>query len=419
MEFVAFPKIARFSREVIVTEKIDGTNGQIAINEAGEFRVGSRERWITPEDDNHGFAAWAYAHKDELMGLGVGRHAGEWWGCLTRETSVRLADGSLEKIGKIVNNKLEVEVMSYNFATGVIEPKRVVGYKVAEKTDDWLTIEFKRKHKGGNQPHLNVTPNHILYTKDDSGLIREISAGELKVGDRVFLAGKRITELQKQLLFGSNVGDGSTGGYSFHVGHSNHDLVDEEISVLGGLISNVRFQTIWESLHASNACAMQLIETEVTAITRDYANANRCKNRYDIEVEDNHNFFANGVLVHNSGIQRKYGLVNDDKRFSLFNVQRWCLQGQEPKQIQMEDPRVVKRQEVLPACVGLVPVLWRGKFDDLDIPAIMDGLRENGSGAVKGFQRPEGIVIYHVAGNVGFKKTLGNDDIPKSRVRGV
>jgi hypothetical protein len=31
MEFKAFPKISRFSREVVVTEKIDGTNGQIFI----------------------------------------------------------------------------------------------------------------------------------------------------------------------------------------------------------------------------------------------------------------------------------------------------------------------------------------------------------------------------------------------------
>jgi hypothetical protein len=81
MEFQEFPKIARLSREVIITEKIDGTNGCIYIGDEGEFLVGSRKRWITPENDNHGFARWAYDHRDELMGgLGVGRHYGEWWG---------------------------------------------------------------------------------------------------------------------------------------------------------------------------------------------------------------------------------------------------------------------------------------------------------------------------------------------------
>ena len=81
MEFVEFKKIARLSRECVITEKIDGTNGCIFIGENGEFLVGSRTRWITPEQDNYGFARWGYDHKEELVsGLGIGRHYGEWWG---------------------------------------------------------------------------------------------------------------------------------------------------------------------------------------------------------------------------------------------------------------------------------------------------------------------------------------------------
>lgn len=79
-DFVEFPKIGRLSREVIVTEKIDGTNGVVSIGDDGTFRVGSRTRWIIPGDDNYGFAAWAFAHRDELMQLGPGSHYGEWWG---------------------------------------------------------------------------------------------------------------------------------------------------------------------------------------------------------------------------------------------------------------------------------------------------------------------------------------------------
>lgn len=79
--FTEFPKIARLSRECIITEKIDGTNGQIQIGEDGSFFVGSRSRWLTPETgDNHGFMLWALTHKEELMKLGPGRHFGEWWG---------------------------------------------------------------------------------------------------------------------------------------------------------------------------------------------------------------------------------------------------------------------------------------------------------------------------------------------------
>jgi hypothetical protein len=85
MDFRSFSKIPRLSREMIITEKIDGTNGIIAIGENGEFQVGSRNKWLTDENgniqsDNAGFAQWAIRNRDSLMGLGVGFHYGEWWG---------------------------------------------------------------------------------------------------------------------------------------------------------------------------------------------------------------------------------------------------------------------------------------------------------------------------------------------------
>lgn len=78
--FVEFPKIARLSREVIITEKLDGTNAQIFITDDGQFLTGSRTRWITPQDDNYGFSRWAHENRDELIKLGPGQHFGEWWG---------------------------------------------------------------------------------------------------------------------------------------------------------------------------------------------------------------------------------------------------------------------------------------------------------------------------------------------------
>ena len=79
--FIEFPKIARYSREVVVTEKIDGTNAQIYINDTmTEVFAGSRSRWIDPTADNFGFAQWVAEHKEELLKLGPGSHFGEWWG---------------------------------------------------------------------------------------------------------------------------------------------------------------------------------------------------------------------------------------------------------------------------------------------------------------------------------------------------
>ena len=80
MDFIGFPKLSRLVRECVVTEKIDGTNAQVCITPEGDMFVGSRTRWITPEDDNAGFARWCSENKDELLKLGVGSHFGEWWG---------------------------------------------------------------------------------------------------------------------------------------------------------------------------------------------------------------------------------------------------------------------------------------------------------------------------------------------------
>lgn len=95
MEFEAFPKIPRLFREVVVTEKIDGTNAAVVIEpvpDTDDFtpgvRVGdyivyaqSRKRFVAPGFDNHGFAAWAWEHAEALTAaLGPGRHFGEWWG---------------------------------------------------------------------------------------------------------------------------------------------------------------------------------------------------------------------------------------------------------------------------------------------------------------------------------------------------
>lgn len=196
MEFKEFPKMARWSREIVVTEKIDGANAQIFIGEDGTFLTGSRTRWITPDDDNFGFSKWAHENKEELLKLGHGRHFGEWWG---------------------------------------------------------------------------------------------------------------------------------------------------------------------------------------------------------------------------AGIQRRYG--QPEKRFSLFNTLRWCAHGDTPQIIPSADPRIQKVQDVLPECVGLVPVLYRGLLDDFDVKSEIASLATNGSVAAPGFMDPEGLVIFHVAAGVGFKKTVKKDDIPKAMLK--
>ena len=79
--FEKFPSIKRLKRSCVITEKLDGTNAQINFDADGNILCGSRKREITPEDDNYGFARWAYENQNKLFSvLGEGRHYGEWWG---------------------------------------------------------------------------------------------------------------------------------------------------------------------------------------------------------------------------------------------------------------------------------------------------------------------------------------------------
>ena len=129
------------------------------------------------------------------------------------------------------------------------------------------------------------------------------------------------------------------------------------------------------------------------------------RTRWLLNGDDNHGF-ARWVYEHQNelrtglgpgthfgewwglGIQRGYG--QDRKRFSLFNTSRWS--------------------EKRPDCCDVVPIIFDGPFVTGYIDAALEELQENGSRAAPGFMQPEGIVIFHVAGNLMFKKTLLKDD---------
>ncbi len=107
LTFNGWPKTTRlFSKPITVTEKIDGTNAAVLIEEytnddmfavtyvdidlddlapglGVKYTVGaqSRNRLITPENDNYGFAQWVKDNAATLVAdLGPGLHFGEWWG---------------------------------------------------------------------------------------------------------------------------------------------------------------------------------------------------------------------------------------------------------------------------------------------------------------------------------------------------
>jgi hypothetical protein len=85
-----------------------------------------------------------------------------------------------------------------------------------------------------------------------------------------------------------------------------------------------------------------------------------------------------------------------EKLFSLFNVDRWA------------------DNTIRPFCCSVVPTLYRGNFHTEDVERALELLQVKGSQAAPGFMKPEGVIIYHTAGRVYFKKTILKDEEPKS-----
>ena len=74
----------------------------------------------------------------------------------------------------------------------------------------------------------------------------------------------------------------------------------------------------------------------------------------------------------------------------MFNVGRWAADS-------------------VPDCCCVVPILYKGPFCTKEIEYQLCTLKFQGSQAVPGFMDPEGIIIFHCAGQMAFKATIGDD----------
>src|SRR3954471_20017454 len=145
---------------------------------------------------------------------------GVMFGCFHYDARVVLADGSTEKIGKIVNQRRPVEVMSMDPATGKIGPRRVVDWYDNGEADEFWQFEVQAGGGSGRR-RFACTPNHVIFTPDG-----EKQAWEIDEGDEVLVATKQyaLSEDQMKLILGSLLGDGSLRYASSHdagsrVGH--------------------------------------------------------------------------------------------------------------------------------------------------------------------------------------------------------
>ena len=164
---------------------------------------------------------------------------GVMFGCMAYGTRITLADGTQEKIGKIVNQRMDVEVLSYDPVTCQVVPRKIVNWFNNGPAEHFL--QFTVAKSGGNgKAQFAATENHLIRTP---GGWRP--AGELIVGDRLLITEpRRLSNQQLQVVLGSLMGDGNLSpnrrgrsGTRFRLGHGAKQsaYLDWKASLLGNI----------------------------------------------------------------------------------------------------------------------------------------------------------------------------------------
>jgi recombination protein RecA len=172
---------------------------------------------------------------------------GVMFGCMNYSTRVTLADGTTEKIGKIVNNKMDVEVLSYDPNSDRIVPRKVVNWFNNGSAEQFL--QFTVEKSGGNgKSQFAATPNHLIRTP--AGWTE---AGDLNTGDRVLATEPHLlSDQQFQVVLGSLMGDGNLSpnrrdrnGVRFRLGHGAKQV--EYLQWKTALMGNIRHAVLREN----------------------------------------------------------------------------------------------------------------------------------------------------------------------------
>ncbi|MBK1725438.1 recombinase RecA [Halorhodospira neutriphila] len=181
---------------------------------------------------------------------------GVMFGCFSYDSQVLLADGSREKIGKLVNQQQPAEVLSYNFEHKSFEAKPVTDWHVNGETDAFLQF-FVQNPTGNGRRGFSCTPDHKIYTPYGWR-----PAKALQPGDEISACTEEValTDHQEQVVIGALLGDGNitqrseqTAYFREEHGPRQAEYAECLAEELGDIVSNVattpRGTTVVETRH--------------------------------------------------------------------------------------------------------------------------------------------------------------------------
>lgn len=182
---------------------------------------------------------------------------GVMYGCFSYQAPVLLADGTKMNIGRIVNQKEPVEVLSWNPDNGCFEAKKVINWfkngiavddfkmpdnEIGELEQEYLTL-VAYYPDGTGYTKVTSTPNHEIATPHGFMMAEDIDLGDeiLALHDEIIFSPDLY-----QLILGSLLGDGSIRQSGHHTGYfreehspAQSEYVDWKHAMFGDLARSI------------------------------------------------------------------------------------------------------------------------------------------------------------------------------------
>ena len=201
-------KLGMLELETDYAEKLGITKYEPPIKEF----VGGTQKQGTPNPKNHPLFT-KYGGLDNIKWYPSMFQEGEEvivdekiHGCMQYNTEITLFDGTKKKIGEIVNQQLDVEVLGVD-ADGNTVPAKINHFFNNGKSDDWYKVKVSAKGTGSKARErvITCTGNHKFFIPS----IKEYKAcEELQLGEDVVVARFKpeFSFQQEQVLIGKYLG---------------------------------------------------------------------------------------------------------------------------------------------------------------------------------------------------------------------
>src|SRR3990167_7711532 len=135
-------------------------------------------------------------------------------GCLHSATRIRMADGTDSPIGSLARSGA-VGGLVMGFDGERVVPTKILNVFNNGKSEDWLEVSGARRGvgRGHHKFVVRCTSNHKLWSDG-----RYVEAGSMMEGDSISLLREdmALTPLQRQILIGKMLGDGSLAEHGPH-----------------------------------------------------------------------------------------------------------------------------------------------------------------------------------------------------------